>query len=545
MNRPASPRPRRGWNALGQFAVIVLLAAIAYALLRLHPQPWWNGAPPRQRSVLAALALALYAAGCLGLWWRTRERRHGADRAGGTPLLLAWASQTGFAQQIALRSADALRAAGQAVRVLPLHKVGSGDLADATQALFVVSTTGEGDAPDHALPFVRQVMAHELALPQLRYAVLALGDRSYDRYAAFGRRLDTWLRQQDAHPLFDRVEVDNADDAALRHWQQLLGQLAGGSEQPDWSPPVYQHWRLLQRRQLNPGSVGAAVFQLALAPADGALPAWEAGDLVEIGPCHGAADVDAWLRAAGLDGETPLQRAGQAPDTLAASLARSHLPDPAQARGLAPDALRAQLHPLPHREYSIASMPSDGALQLLVRRTVRSDGAPGLASGWLCDAAPIGGPIALRLRSNPNFHAPEPARPLILIGNGTGVAGLRAHLRARIDAGATRNWLLYGERHAAHDDHYGEELRRWHAQGALQRLDAVFSRDGGAHRYVQDALRAAAPALQDWVAQGAAIYVCGSLRGMAPGVDAVLEDVLGRLGKEALLLEGRYRRDVY
>jgi sulfite reductase (NADPH) flavoprotein alpha-component len=62
---------------------------------------------------------------------------------------------------------------------------------------------------------------------------------------------------------------------------------------------------------------------------------------------------------------------------------------------------------------------------------------------------------------------------------------------------------------------------------------------------VQDALRAAADDLRAWVAQGAAIYVCGSLRGMAPGVDAVLEDVLGQLGKDTLLLEGRYRRDVY
>jgi sulfite reductase (NADPH) flavoprotein alpha-component len=80
---------------------------------------------------------------------------------------------------------------------------------------------------------------------------------------------------------------------------------------------------------------------------------------------------------------------------------------------------------------------------------------------------------------------------------------------------------------------------------ALQRLDAVFSRDAGAHRYVHDALRAAATDLRDWVAPSAAIYVCGSLHGLVPGVDTVLAEVLGRLGKESLLLEGRYRRDVY
>ncbi|WP_369943827.1 sulfite reductase subunit alpha [Xanthomonas medicagonis] len=537
---------RWNWNVVGHAASFALLAAIGYALLRLHPQPWWNAAPSPQRIGYAALAVAAYAAACLWLWWRGHRGRARHGKRPDAPLLLAWASQTGFAHQLALRSAAVLRDGGQAVRVLPLQQVTAADLAATAQAVFVISTTGEGDPPDHALPFLREAMARPRPLPQLRYALLALGDRRYDHFCAFGRRLDDWLRQQGAHPLFDRIDVDNADADALRHWQQLLGQLAGGSEQPDWSPPRYERWRLQQRRLCNPGSVGGAVFDVTLLPADGALPAWQAGDLAEVGPCHGEATVQGWLQASGLDGAAQVQLAGQAATTLAALLARSHLPSPQQAAGIAPSALAARLQPLPHREYSIASMPSDGALRLLLRRVLRADGTTGLGSGWLCEDAPLGAEIALRLRPNPNFHPPaDPARPLILIGNGTGIAGLRAHLRARIDAGATRTWLLYGERHAAHDDHYGEELRTWLARGALQRLDAVFSRDPGPSRYVQDALRAAADDLRAWVAQGAAIYVCGSLRGMAPGVDAVLEDVLGQLGKDTLLLEGRYRRDVY
>ena len=79
----------------------------------------------------------------------------------------------------------------------------------------------------------------------------------------------------------------------------------------------------------------------------------------------------------------------------------------------------------------------------------------------------------------------------------------------------------------------------------LERLDAVFSRDPGGPRYVQDALRAAAPALREWIAAGASIYVCGSLEGMAPGVDAVLRETLGDGPLELLRAQGRYRRDVY
>jgi sulfite reductase (NADPH) flavoprotein alpha-component len=79
----------------------------------------------------------------------------------------------------------------------------------------------------------------------------------------------------------------------------------------------------------------------------------------------------------------------------------------------------------------------------------------------------------------------------------------------------------------------------------ISRLDLAFSRDTAERIYVQEKLRQAADELREWVADGAAIYVCGSLTGMAPGVDAALREILGDEGVEELLLEGRYRRDVY
>src|SRR5690606_34242643 len=151
-------------------------------------------------------------------------------------------------------------------------------LAGTGTALFIASTTGEGDAPDHALRFLREVMTLEQGLPGLRYALLALGDREYLDFCAFGRQLDEWLRSRGAQPLFDRVDVDNADEAALRHWQYDLGRIAGDGSLADWSAPAYADWRLVSRRLLNPGSQGNPVHDLWLEPADGVLPPWQAGD---------------------------------------------------------------------------------------------------------------------------------------------------------------------------------------------------------------------------------------------------------------------------
>jgi len=390
-------------------------------------------------------------------------------------------------------------------------------------------------------------MSAPAAVAKVRYGVLALGDRRYDQYCAFGHRLDTWLRHSGATSLFDLVEVDDGDAGALRQWQHHLRDLAGRAELADWESPPYGRWRLVERRLLNQGSPGGPAFHLILEP-DGAAASWRAGDIAEIGPEHDAATVDAWLAAAGLDRVQPVRLDG-ATVTLAAALATRALPEAAAettTRGpeRAQDLLE-RLPRLPHREYSIASIDATGRIELLVRQMRGADGRLGLGSGWLTGHAPPGGPIALRVRANPAFHGPAVDIPIVLIGNGTGLAGLRAHIAARAAAGGRRAWLLFGERTSSHDRFFREDLDRWQEEGALSRVDLAFSREGGGPRYVQDLLLAAPEELRRWVAAGAAIYVCGSFQGMAAGVDAALTVILGQDAVEALSAAGRYRRDVY
>ena len=546
MNPRMQPETR---ELLGNALMLLMLAALAGLLCGVHDSGWPAGAPGRNRILSALIVAFVYLGACAVLLWRPRSRDEAAPADAGDPstLLVVHASQTGFAQRLAEMSADSLRASSVAVRLCAIDRIDAATLARTQRALFVVSTTGEGDPPDPALRFVRDVMSSPSSrLDHLQYAVLALGDREYARFCAFGRALDEWLRGRGATPIFDLVEVDNADDSALRHWQHGLGQLAGVTDLPDWTPPHYDTWRLDERTLLNPGSVGGPAFHLALQPIGAALPDWKAGDIAEVGPCHAASAVDAWLQAHGLDGEIGIDNdADDEAQTLAERLARSQWPAAEDIAGSTAAEIAIRLKPLPHREYSIASIPADGRLQLLVRRMSRPDGTPGLGSGWLCESATPGERIRLRIRSNPGFHPPAAERPLILIGNGTGIAGLRAHLRARVEAGARRNWLLFGERQQAHDFFYENELRDWQGEGWLTRLDLAFSRDPSKPQYVQDLLDGAADELRTWTADGACVLVCGSVAGMAPGVDAALRDILGDAQVERMRVEGRYRRDIY
>jgi sulfite reductase (NADPH) flavoprotein alpha-component len=420
--------------------------------------------------------------------WRARRNGKRLDTKD-ADWLVVHASQTGSAEDLAKRSAALLATGGLAARAVCISLLDRDRLASATRILFIASTYGEGDAPDTAARFAGRLMGAGIDLAHLHYAVLALGDKNYANYCGFGRALDAWLAQQGATRLFDRIDVDRGDAHALAEWQHHVGRLAGTLDAPDWDAPAYGDWRIVSRTLLNPGSAGAPLYRIALEPAAGPLPAWEAGDLAQVSP----------------------------PD------------DPG--------------HP---REYSIASLPMDGRLELLVRLQKRDDGSPGTASGWLCAQAGDGATILLRLRAHERFRLGANAdRPLIAIGNGSGLAGLFGLLKARIGAGRMDNWLLFGERNQIHDFLLREELQDWRDGGRLAHLDLAFSRDQATRRYVQDVLRDEAVRLRAWVERGAAIYVCGSLQGMAGGVHEALQAILGTQALDALAAEGRYRRDVY
>ena len=503
------------------------------------------------RPAMALLLIALYLLMCGAVWARQRRRlRQAAEEAAallpaadaGPPVLVLHASQTGQAEEIAWQTARSLHLAGMPVRVAALGEIDRAALMSARHALFIASTHGEGDAPDSAAAFASDLMAASasasssssaaasdvagadradgrdgaIELSKLQIGVLALGDSTYSHFCGFGRALDAWLRERGAHPMFERIDVDRSDPQALEHWRQRLSHFAGTADLAEWEAPVFAEWRLSARRHLNPGSQGGPVFHLELVPADGSpLPSWEAGDLVQV---------------------------------EIASMAR-------EAEGRADDVDDADDDAHRPREYTISSLPSDGRVELMVRRTTREDGSPGLASGLLTERLPLDGRVALRLRAHASFRIGANAdRPLILIGNGTGLAGLRAHLKARagaMSAMSTTNaalapaWLLFGERQSAHDAHYRDEIEAWQRDGLIAHADWAFSRDQTERVHVQHLLARHASRLREWIADGAALYVCGSLQGMAGAVDAVLRETLGDAEVDALIRHGRYRRDVY
>lgn len=456
------------------------------------------------------------------------------------PWLIAYASQTGVSEQLAWRTAASLQEARQPAAVKAVQQLTADDLKNAPQILFIASTYGTGEAPDLASAFEKKLMAQALDLSHLRYAVLALGSQEYpETYCSFGHRIDAWLSSNGAAQLFKTIEVDNGNAASIQAWNSALAQAAKVKLQAMTLEKTFDAWTLTARRLLNPDSLGAPAFNLELKPNHEAL--WQAGDIAEIQPGNSDERIQAFLQQHAVAANTPADAAAKRIEAL--------LWDRDLTVEIKPFAnmrdLLEQLPALPAREYSIASIPQQQLLRLVVRQQTDAQGQLGLGSGWLGQHAALNSAIALRIRTNPSFHLIDDNRQIICIGNGTGIAGLMSLLSARIRADYTDNWLIFGERQREHDFFFQSTIETWQTTGMLKRLDLTFSRDQAEKIYVHHKLREQAAELKAWIEKGAVIYVCGSIRGMASDVDLALTDILGSESIEQLKQDGRYRRDVY
>ena len=185
------------------------------------------GMPGRIVMFLCSLALPGFAITGWMLYLNRRKQKRsaaaerkkfaagGAVTADADPVLLAYASQTGSAERLALQSAAALQAAGVPVHVHSLEKLTPPQLVKYRRALFVASSFGEGEPPDAARRFNRLLHTAAEELQHMQYAVLALGDRNYAQFCGFGHALDARLRTMGAQALHPTIEVDNGDAGAL------------------------------------------------------------------------------------------------------------------------------------------------------------------------------------------------------------------------------------------------------------------------------------------------------------------------------------------
>lgn len=414
-----------------------------------------------------------------------------------------YASQSGYARSLAESTAQRIRQSGHAVELLSAAKFGPLSLNNFATTLWVVSTFGEGDAPDDARRLLCVLQKIKMSCPG-NHAVWALGDRRYTHFCSFGLKVQDALNQIGSIALFDAILQDGESALGWNRWCSALSQHGLVKEALPISEPderAFSEYQLINRTYCNPQSPGAPLYRLELRAVHKTSAHWQAGAIAEV-----VIQTQAGQRSVNALHTTELERP---------------------------------------RRYSIASLTEDGYIQLWVRQ-VQHDGRLGLMSGWLTQGMQPHGRIQLRLLANPKFSSIDTLEmPAIFIGSGSGYAGLRALLLDRIQSSQHQNWLIFGERDRQADEWAEAEVSPWKASGQLLHADFAYSRDAENPCYVQNLLDRNAERLRDWVTQGAVIYICGSYQGMGHDVEQTLKGLLEDEVFHDLQASGRYRRDVY
>ncbi|MFM5146450.1 assimilatory sulfite reductase (NADPH) flavoprotein subunit [Aeromonas rivipollensis] len=519
-----------------------------------------------------------------------------AVAAPGGSLTILYGSQTGNAKGVASAIQAQAKARGLPVTLTSMADYKPKQLKKESHLLVIVSTYGEGEPPESAVDLFEQLKKGKIGkLEGLKFAVLGLGDSSYEFFCQTGKDFDDFLSKAGAERIHELASLDVDYQDAAKAWGEqavnaVAATLSAGAATASVAGSVQQAVGHSQYHKENPFPAKLSVNQkitgrdstkdirhIEINLEESGIT-YQPGDALGIWFDNDADLVGEVLALTCLSGdETTAQGPLRAALTRHFELTRLHggfitgladISDNAALKDLAgdkaqvnalvasaqvvdvlkrfPSSLNADqlvklLRPLTPRLYSIASAQSEVEeevhLTVGVVRYPQEDGTvrSGGASSYLADRLAEDAEVRVFVEHNDNFRLPaNPDTPVIMVGPGTGIAPFRAFMQEREAQGAEgKNWLIFGNPHFTQDFLYQVEWQRYVKSGLLSKISLAFSRDQANKIYVQDRLREAGLELYQWLEAGAHFYVCGDANHMAKDVQEALLDVISDHGHKS------------
>jgi len=142
-----------------------------------------------------------------------------AVASSGQSLTILYGTQTGNCKGVAEQLATAADAKGIANRVVSMADYKVKSIKDESHLIIVASTNGEGEAPDDAID-LHEFLATKKApkLDSLKFAVLGLGDSSYEFFCQTGKDFEQRISALGAEIAFERLDADVDYDQVTGPW---------------------------------------------------------------------------------------------------------------------------------------------------------------------------------------------------------------------------------------------------------------------------------------------------------------------------------------
>jgi sulfite reductase (NADPH) flavoprotein alpha-component len=132
-----------------------------------------------------------------------------AEPAATRTLTILHISETGNSTELATQLASLATKQGLNPTLIGADDYKIRKLKDEQDLLIITATHGEGDPPQSGMDFFEFVESRKApALPDLRYAILALGDMSYEHFCGAGKRLDERFEALGAKRFIPRIDCD-------------------------------------------------------------------------------------------------------------------------------------------------------------------------------------------------------------------------------------------------------------------------------------------------------------------------------------------------
>lgn len=248
------------------------------------------------------------------------------------PVTVLYGTEYGFSKEVAMKTCDKLRQATYHPVLLDMADFPEGLIEwGIHQALLVIcSTQGDGVAPTEAREFCDWLNGSSAPnLPNLKYSVAALGDRSYTHFARCGKILDARFGELGAAKLAPRMDVNKEDWAAINTWvnsvvSELDKTILLTSEELGWSDDVFSSADAVKRKwgrskpypatviaieplcTLKDSTVDKNTVRIELDLGDSELT-YSPGDALGVWPTNSSGSVAELLKLLKLDGDLPVQ----------------------------------------------------------------------------------------------------------------------------------------------------------------------------------------------------------------------------------------------
>jgi len=498
--------------------------------------------------------------------------------------LIIYGTETGNSKKVASNLLATFKKNKIQAKAIDVFQYDVAKLEKESLVLFVMSTQGEGEFPQNAIPFYEKLKASNANLNKVSFAVLGLGDSSYPLFSNAGILLDEVLAEKGAKRLLPLVKADVDFAETVSIWEadlqkafQNLGSNATNEVKPTSaivsSAKKNYLGKISHKVVLNDTGSNKETYHIEI-ESDEEI-SYEPGDALGVFPKNKEAEIQAiatYFKEENYSILADKNIRGLSKKSLEAFSKlfeieiieeKANLLDiiqKYQPKMVKLEEVIALLNPISPRLYSISSSSEahDGQVHLTVslnKFKVNDEIKSGLASEFLADF-PLAEQLEFYIHKNQNFRLPSEETDVIMIGPGTGIAPFRSFLAERDVTGAEgKNWLFFGEQHFVLDFYYQTEIQEWLTTGVLTKLDTAFSRDQERKIYVQDRIREKAKEFNNWLQNGASIYICGQKNPMSQDVENAIVAVISKERNiseeqakqilEELENQGKYQKDVY